>query len=192
MDYKKYFYSLFPFIYFSLFVFGISIFYGYLFIAPSIEDEEGFLSYFQTSLDFIINASSIEQFFFIFISNTITLFLTVFLGFTFAFFPFLVLFSNGTLIGILMFYFKEKDSLDFFFLAVLPHGIIEIPILIIGGAIGFKIGKIVFDKIFRKEGNIKEEFFLAFIFFSRILFPLLFLTALIEIFFTKAILELFI
>ena len=192
MNYKKYFYSLFPFIYFSLFVFVISIFYGYFFIAPSIEDEEGFLSYFQTSLDFIINASSIEQFFFIFISNTITLFLTVFLGFTFAFFPFLVLFSNGTLIGILMFYFKEKDSLDFFFLAVLPHGIIEIPILIIGGAIGFKIGKIVFDKIFRKEGNIKEEFFLAFIFFSRILFPLLFLTALIEIFFTKAILELFI
>lgn len=190
MDYKRYLKLLHPYIVFSFFLFIFSIFLGYFFF-PSFFDEKEVIEYFQQSHSIILNANQIEKFFLVFIGNTVTLFLSVFLGLGFSLFPILVLIINGGIFGFLMHLSNEIFGLGIFFAAILPHGVIEIPVIIIGGAIGIKLGRVVIDKIFKEDVKINEEIFLAFLFFSRVLFPLIFLSALIEIFFTAKILGIY-
>jgi len=132
--------------------------------------------------------SSFGQFIFVILNNSIALFLSILLGIVFGVFPFIVIFSNGTILGILMYLFQYNLSLDQFFIGILPHGILEIPLLIIGCAMGLRVGKEVFRRVFQKEGDIKKELSTALEFFWKIIIPLLALAAAIEVFITARIL----
>jgi len=146
----------------------------------------------------IIHANRISQFFFVFLNNSFTIFISIILGILVGIFPILVLFSNGILIGILVFLWIQEYPLESFLTGILPHGVIEIPVFIMGTAIGIKIGKIVLYKILRRINinllkglyakiSLKEEISLGLIFFLKFLVPLLAIAAVIEIFITPAI-----
>ncbi|MCK5085688.1 stage II sporulation protein M, partial [Candidatus Parcubacteria bacterium] len=77
----------------------------------------------------------------------------------------------------------------FFFLGILPHGIIEIPVLIVSSAIGIRIGKVAIWRLFSKKESLLKEFLKALKFFILVLFPLIFIAALIEAFLTALLLE---
>ncbi len=182
--YKNYFYSIRFFILFSFLFFVFAAFCGYFSAKTSPEEAKLILENLKKMYGSVLEMNALHQFFFIFLNNGFMLFLILVLGIIFGIFPFLVLFSNGGLLGILAFLSKDTLSWPKFFLGTMPHGIIEIPVMILACAIGMKIGKTVFKKTFKKEGSIKAELFLAFKIFLKILLPLLALSAAIEIFIT--------
>jgi stage II sporulation protein M len=185
----NYFCQIRHFIFFSLAVFIVFAFLGYF-------SAKNYPSYFQPILKEIQNLyspyfqlSPFYQFLFIFIHNTFNLFLVVLSGIFFGVFPFFSLLSNGFSLGIIAFFTKQEFSFSFFISGVLPHGILEIPVLILTGALGLKIGQIFFERIFKKrEKDLKKELIFALGIFWRFFIPLLLLAAFIEVFFTAKIL----
>jgi len=198
MDNKNYLKSLYPFIIFSLFFFIFSVTYGYFTAKSSPDNAKIVLEQVKKMYEPIIYADKISQFFFVFLNNSFTIFISIILGVLIGVFPILVLFSNGMLIGILLFLWKEKYPLENFLGGILPHGVIEIPVFIIGIAISIKIGKVALDKILEKMNvslfkttniklPLKKEISLGLIFFLKFLVPLLAIAAGIEIFITPSI-----
>ncbi len=206
MDYKKYFVSLNSLILFSLFVFLFSVIYGYFSAVQSPEQAIQVLDQFKEIFGPILAYSSLIQFSLVFLNNAFSLFLTISLGIAFGIFPVLSLFSNGSLVGIFAYFWVQKMPLSEFFFGIIPHGIIEIPILLIGSAIGLRLGRLATEKTLFKlfpewsaknlkplkdeqgkimrEKKLKAELSLAIKFSLRYLIPFLVLAAAIEIFIT--------
>jgi stage II sporulation protein M len=134
--------------------------------------------------------NSFWQFLYVFLNNATTAAFAILFGLIFGIFPLLCVFANGEVLGILAFISRGTLSVLTFLAGILPHGIIEIPALILTGAVGIKIGKVVIDRIFsKKKVEIKKELSLAFSLFLKILLPLLLIAAAIEIFITPEFLS---
>jgi len=182
MDYKKYLKSLRFFIILSLIIFSLAIVQGYQTAQDAPQEIEKLIREFEGIYQPILKAHPLIQFPFIFFNNSLTVFLTIILAVIFGLFPFLVLLVNGLILGV----FISVWDLPWltFLKGILPHGLVEIPVLLIAAAIGLKIGQTAFRKVFRKEGRLKPELSQALNFFLKILLPLLALAALLEVFVT--------
>jgi len=126
---------------------------------------------------------SFEQFLFVIFNNSFLLLLILFFSFFFGIFPILVLLSNGVVLGGLVFFLKGSLPISLFLLSTLPHGIFEIPVLIIACSVGLKIAKRTIGIVLGKERGLRKEIFEGLKFFLIILFPCLVLAALIEVYF---------
>lgn len=189
----KYISSLKFFILAALIIFVLSVFQGYFFAQNSPGQMWEILEKLQERLEPVIDLPPFSQFLFIILNNGIIAFLAVFLGLVFGIFPFLVLFSNGIILGIMAYFTTAltdfgTGSWRFFLTGILPHGIIEIPAIILSSAIGLHLGKTLFFRIIKKEGSVKLELNNALSFFIKILFPLLVLASAIEVFITAQLL----
>jgi stage II sporulation protein M len=119
---------------------GVYIFKVLLNNNPAIIDS--FLKEFQDMFGPLKELSSLELFFTILFVNTRTSFLIMMLGAIVGFFPFMSLWGNGTVLGILYGKFiAEGGNFLVFLMGILPHGVIEIPAIIIAASQGFRIGK---------------------------------------------------
>lgn len=97
-------------------------------------------------------------FVFIFLNNSIKGVVIIFLGALFGILPALFLLINGAVIGYLI-HLSAIQGQDLFALIVkglLPHGIIEIPAIIIACAFGLQFGARVFSSMFRRSGRRDE------------------------------------
>ena len=83
---------------------------------------------------------SFELMLYIFFNNSSVLFMLVFFGFIFSIFPLLVIISNGFMVGIVSEASIRNVGLPFLLTGLLPHGIIEIPLIMLGAGIGFRMG----------------------------------------------------
>lgn len=185
---KEYIFSLRKFILVAVLVFVFAAFNGYFSAKSSPSEMELVLEKLQEMLGPIMEMPPLDQFLFIILNNGITAFLAIILGIIFGIFPFLVLLSNGTILGAVAYFVQTELSWSTFFVGILPHGIIEIPVIILAGAVGFKLGKISLDKVFKRQGSIKAELNIALNFFLKFLFPLLILATAIEVFITSRLL----
>jgi len=180
---KRYIFSLRYYILFSSVVFLGSILIGY-FNAPNdqgLTDET--LETLSEMIKPILDMSPAGQFLVVFLKNAFAGLLAILLGAAFGIFPIIILFLNGSLLGILASALKETLSFSDFLLGILPHGILEIPFLIIAASCGMKVGRSL------TKGDFKKEFTSALVFFLKILLPIVFLAALIEIFITPKFLS---
>ena len=190
MNYKNYLFSLAPFFLAAFLIFAFSIVIGYFFAQNNPAETERILSQIQGVFEGAMGeGSQLNQFIFIFLNNTFTLLLIIVLGIIFGIFPLASLFVNGLIMGILAHSFFTTGLTGTFFLGILPHGIVEIPVFLLAGAVGFKIAKTAFNNFLGKDGSLKEEYIKAFNFFFKILLPLLFLAALLETFLTAGLLS---
>jgi len=185
---KDYFYSFRYYFLFSSLLFIFSVGFGYLFAKTSPIEVKKVLEQFRVILEPIQQMNKYQQVLFIFLNNSLTGFLAILLGIIFGLFPFLVVFANGEMLGILIFLSQEALPLTVFFTGIFPHGIIEIPVLLFCASMGLKLGRITFKKIFKKEGEIKTEIKSALLFFFKFLIPLFFLASIIEVFITRELL----
>ena len=186
-DYKKYIkylYSLKQFIIISSALFVFSIIYGYFSAKISPEDAKTTLLEFEKMFEPIIESGLFMQFVYIFLNNAFALFISIISGIFFGIFPLLSVFSNGAIIGIFAFLWGQEFTLFEFLIGIVPHGIIEIPLLIVSAAIGLKIGKTVIDRVFKKKGKIKPEIKKGLNFYVKIMLFLALITAAIEVFIT--------
>lgn len=100
----------------------------------------------------------------IFFNNAIKAGMVVYLGFIFAIYPIFFIIMNGMVLGYLFnLYWAQygaATTFEIFVKGILPHGIIEIPVLIVASAYGLKSGSIAFrwiGSLFRKPEGLAKE-----------------------------------
>lgn len=129
---------------------------------------------------------------FIFLNNSIKSVAVIFLGALFGFIPAFFLLINGAVIGYLI-HLSVIQGADLFQLIVkglLPHGIIEIPAIIIACAFGLQFGGKVIRSMFgRVRGSSWAEFMRQTVTASVWIVILLLLAAIIESTITLALLS---
>ena len=85
----------------------------------------------------------------IFFNNAIKSILVIFLGAFFGLFPIFFLVVNGMILGFVIQLSLDGTAnvsvWDLIFKGLLPHGILEIPALIVAGAYGLRLGRLLFS-----------------------------------------------
>lgn len=129
---------------------------------------------------------------FIFFNNTRVLFFLMMFGFVLAFIPVLIVLLNGFTIGFVSEYTIKNESLLFLVTGLLPHGIIELPVILLGAGVGFKLGIQSVQTLLGNLSvdNFREAFVNATWIFFLIGVPFLLIAALIEVFVTGPLLTL--
>jgi len=125
----------------------------------------------------------------IFAKNLFTSAMAMFLGLGLGIVPLIVVSSNGILLGIVGYEAVEKAGVPFLLAGILPHGVIELPVVLVCIAIGFRLGYLLALTLAMKEGNLSGEIRIAFHFLVRRAAPLLFLAAAIETFITPFVIS---
>lgn len=126
--------------------------------------------------------------FYIFVNNlSVSLMLLVFF-FLFGIAPILALLSNGLTIGILVAYSISRIGLDNVFLAIVPHGILEIPAFLIAAALSLYLSKKFFLFLRKKRAQFRQDLLFAIKIMLFVVTPLLLVAAIIETFVTPLLL----
>ncbi|MEM1578614.1 MAG: stage II sporulation protein M [Archaeoglobaceae archaeon] len=112
----------------------------------------------------------------ILINNSVKSFFAMILGIFFGIVPILFLFFNGIIIGFFAKLIGEKIGILVFILLLLPHGIIEIPAVILACTYGFILG----IEFVRDRKNIKKHLANAIWNYLRFVLPMLVVAAFIE------------
>lgn len=188
---KKYLRSLLPYILISGLFFLVGIIAGYYFVKLFPSDSEKLLSFFKQTYEPILGMSKISQILFIFLKNGFTSLLIIISGILFGIIPLASLISNGEMLGMIFGSNIQEYSIFYLLSGILPHGIIEIPCFLLTSAIGLKIGRVFYKKIFKKGGNLKEEFNLGLTFFLKIIIIFLFLAAVLEVLVSSELLRIY-
>jgi stage II sporulation protein M len=182
----SYFYYLKRFILLSGIIFSLFLIIGY---HVSKYLQTSILEQFQEVFKGLTKLSPFELTFFIFLNNSIKSFAAIILGLAFGIVPIIFLVLNGLIIGLVIFEVIKAKGILFTLAAILPHGIIEIPLFLISTAIGLKIGYEVIRKI-KGKGNVKKEVKIGVKLFILKILPLFFLAAIIEVFITPFVVSL--
>jgi stage II sporulation protein M len=134
--------------------------------------------------------SPLEIMLLIFINNTIAMFIAILFGIVLGIVPLLVLVLNGFIIGTIVRLLLVENGLPFIIAGLVPHGIIEIPLLLLSTSIGIRIGHEVLRALAGKPSDIKGVFIKGMKLFFYWMIPLIFVAALIETFITPVIMYL--
>jgi stage II sporulation protein M len=136
------------------------------------------------------NASQLDLVLLIAENNITIALLTLVFGFLVGIAPLFVAYINGAFIGMIGTLVAQEGSLLLFIVGVLPHGVIEIPAVIISLALSLRLGVIVIKKILRKPHvAFRKAFVSSFVFFVSVIVPLLVIAACIEVFVTPLLIN---
>jgi stage II sporulation protein M len=121
--------------------------------------------------------NTLELIFFIITNNVQTSFLGMIFGFILGIFPLITIIVNGYLLGFVSSMAVGVES-GFSLLKLLPHGIFEIPAIVLSLGIGLKLGTFPFKKNPRK--TLKKYLTNSIRVFFLVVLPLLVLAGIIE------------
>ena len=128
-------------------------------------------------------------FLFIFLNNAIKGFLIILLGSFFGIIPAFFVFINGELLGQVLGISVFAAGPGKVLLGILPHGILEIPAIILSAGYGLWIGYKAYRAVRYRE-PFKKYLFWAIKKFLHVMLPLFFVAALIEAFITPYVISL--
>ncbi len=175
---------------FMLFLFFLSAFFGYF-----TAEKNSFIALEQIkalakSFSFVKTLSPIEIFLLIFINNSLKAILSTVTGIFFGIFPACFVVINGYLVGVV--YYVKGSQIGYFkaLMYLLPHGVVEIPAILLACSYGSWLGLRFFKKLRGENLNIREDFNFAVKECIRKVIPLLLVAALIETFVTPLIVKL--
>lgn len=161
------------YILFSIYLFIFAVMFGVFYNAPQ-DIAQKLLDYLQQIVAQFEGLNLPQTILYIFWNNLSVCMITIFSGILLCIFPFVLALSNGFILG-----FVIKHAVNLNGLAVVwrlfPHGIFELPAIIISLALGFRLGVEIFTKREIKN-NLKEIFMII----ALIIIPLLFIAAIIE------------
>jgi stage II sporulation protein M len=168
--------KLVPIFVLSSLVFMFSIFIGYaLGDETSAQSFEGVLSNIPDPTE----SSRIEMFAAILSNNIVACSLFVVSGLLGGVLPLMFMAFNGFFIGYISWNVAQVQGLGFVFTTILPHGIIEIPTILLSASMGVGLGYSLIHRLMRREGLQKYVSTSFRIFILRII-PLLVFAAGIE------------
>lgn len=124
----------------------------------------------------------------IFVNNSVKTFLVIVLGILLGVVPILFVLANGFAIGFLLHLSTESTGLVNSLLAIVPHGVFELPGVLLGASIGLMLGTRVIKRLWGKsEPKQGLELGQGLRFFLTVIVPLLLLGAFVEAFITSAL-----
>jgi len=123
----------------------------------------------------------------IFLNNGLKTLAVIVVGTLGGILPLVFLLVNGYVLGIVLDVTIRSEGALAAFLAVAPHGALELPAILLGTSIGLMVGVRAVKRLFGKgERTIPDELARALRFFLIIIVPLLLLSAFIEAFITPS------
>lgn len=147
---------------------------------------EGFNARFEP----LLNLSPLYIMLIIFLNNAFISLLLLVSGLGLGVLTSLIIASNGYVIGIISRIVAEETGILYVLFALLPHGILELPMVFLSAGIGLRLGHQVLLSLIGKQSEIKKEFKQGIFFYFRWVVPLLFVAAFIETFITPLIMDL--
>ena len=188
-EFAGYVRTLWPYLVVIVFVFFGSLITGYASAAsfPSMADAlmKGFSSRFGP----ILTMSPLYILLTIFLNNAFVSLLSLVLGLALGVFPILFIAFNGYFVGVVSYIVSQQKGFLFILLALLPHGIIELPMVFLSASIGLRLGYHVFLHLIGRPSELKKEFIQGLKFYLQWIMPLLLVAAIIETFITPLILN---
>jgi len=186
---RQYFRELRPFLITALLLFALGIIAGSLLAAHSSfaglkinESLGGFAQMFRNLPRPLLALM-------IFANNAVKTLLVIVLGIVFAIVPIVFIVVNGVAIGVVLSLVTQSQGLAYSVLAIIPHGVFELPGVLSGAAIGVMLGSKATKRLFRRsEFNVGSELSRAVKIFLTIILPLLAIGAITEAYLTAAIL----
>jgi len=167
----------------SVFIFGLTTVMGYYAAAVDPELASNWTKELEM-LKWILDQPPILIMIIIFLKNLLASAMAMLLGLGLGLIPLMVVTSNGFLLGIVGYAAVQKAGFLFLAAGILPHGIIELPVVLVSIAIGFRLGYLLALTLAKEKVDISGETRMAIHFLWRWVAPLLFLAAAIETFIT--------
>lgn len=152
-------------------------------VMKSLDELEGLV-------ELLKDMSLIQIMLVIFLNNALKSLLILVLGVGLGIVPFLFIAYNGYFLGIFSHKILMEQGLLYLVAGLLPHGIIEIPMVVISAAIGMRLGLKVLASLKGESVHLKEEMITGIKFFFYWIMPLLFIAAVVETFITSTIIAL--
>jgi stage II sporulation protein M len=182
----EYFYSSRKYILAAVAVFSVSFTVGILISALYPGASEKLLELLKETYGGITALDPFERMLEIFKNNVRNSFMALLLGLGFGIIPFAFAAINGAVLGILVEFFYRKQGAFFVVAAIMPHGIIELPMVLISVGIGFRLGHAAYLSTRRQKTmhELLNEIKQGVIFYFRIVVPLLLLAAIVESYIT--------
>ena len=148
MSYKRW-------IFVAIFLFGIGLVFGLTValalpaspVGITLEDIPGL----KELVDFLASLPPALTAVFIFTKNASVLLLSFALSPILCLVPAIALFSNGSILGLISVMVSQEESVGFVLAGLLPHGVFELPALILGEAAALSFGAVVILALFKKE-----------------------------------------
>jgi stage II sporulation protein M len=165
-------------------VFFISAVAGYFVTAGNPDSAELALQELEGLAELIGDLSPIQIMLFIFLNNSIKSLFAILLGVFFGVIPFAFLAYNGYVLGVVVYIYGAEEGLFSILISLLPHGIIELPMVFLSVAIGMHMGAAVFDLVRGRPSDVKQELVRGLSVFFGFVVPLLFIAAFVETFIT--------
>ena len=171
------------FIALSVFIFGLTTVMGYYAAAIDPDLASNWTKELEM-LKWILDQPPILIMMIIFLKNLLASAMAMLLGLGLGLIPLMVVTSNGFLLGIVGYAAVQKAGILFLAAGILPHGIIELPVVLVSIAIGFRLGYLLALTLAKEKVDLSGETRMAIHFLWRWVAPLLFLAAAIETFIT--------
>ena len=183
----EYLYSLKKYILTMLIVFIFSLIIGLVVSAKNPGLSETYLNNFEDSFSWIKTLNPLLIMFIIFLNNAIKSLLALILGIGFGIVPILFVAGNGVILSILADVVSKQHGVLFVVAATLPHGIIEVPMVLISSGIGLRLGHVMYLSLKGVQNDVRSELKSGIRFFMRVIVPLLFVASIVETFVTPLI-----
>ncbi len=190
----EYFYSSRKYFIAAVAVFTISFAVGILISVKNPDASEKLLEMLKDTYGGITALDPFGRMLEIFKNNVSTCFIALLGGLVIGIIPLVIVVINGAVLGILVELFLKKQGAFFVIAAILPHGIIELPMVLISVGIGFRLGHAAYlSMIYQKTiHELIYELKHGVFFYIKIVVPLLLLAALIESYVTPLLIYVFI
>lgn len=180
---------LWPYILIITFVFFGSLVAGYAWAGTSPDMANNVMQGFSSRFRPLLDMDPLSIMVAIFLNNAFVSLISLVLGLALGILPIVLIAFNGYIIGIISYIVAQERGFLFIFLALLPHGILELPMVFLSASIGLRLGHQVISALLGKETDIKREFTEGIRFYISWIVPLLLLAAIIETFITPLILS---
>jgi len=168
-------------------IFIFSLLTGLLVSLKDIELSENYLEILKNSFGWIKNLSPIEIMLVIFLNNAVKSLFSIVLGAGLGIIPIIFIGGNGIILGLIANEVSKQQGIIFVLAAILPHGIIEVPMVLISAGLGLRLGYSMYISMKGEKTDMRYELTESLHISMKIIMPLLFVSAMIETFVTPLV-----
>ena len=183
-DFAAYVYKIRYFVYAIVVLMLLSFLIGAIFAVTMPDETTKIVSLISSQMGDIQSDSAFSQMISLFVHNGVICLVMVLLGLALGLVPILIAFDNGLVIGLIGTFAAGNKGLLFTLAAILPHGVIELPMMMLSAAIGLRLGYSVLMTLFRQQANVLQELKDGLLIFAVWVMPLLLIAAFVESYIT--------
>ena len=148
---------------------------------------ENYLEILKNSFGWIKTLSPFEIMLVIFLNNAVKSLFSIVLGAGLGIIPIIFIGGNGIILGLIANEVSKQQGIIFVLAALLPHGIIEVPMVLISAGLGLRLGYSMYISMKGEKTDMRYELTESLRIFMKIIMPLLFVSAMIETFVTPLV-----